>query len=65
MESMYNLTDRADNCGTLRDFVPFALFKKRENHPWRSVNFSKVAGCKPVTLLKLTFLHGCFSRFLN
>ena len=46
MESMYNLTDRADNCGTLRDFVPFALFKKRENHPWRSVNFNKVADTK-------------------
>ena len=31
-------------CGTLRDLVPFAQFKKREKHPWRSVNFSKVAG---------------------
>ena len=30
-----------------------------------SVNFSKVAGLKPATLLKLTLLHGCFSRFLN
>ena len=28
-------------------------------------NFSKVAGLKPVTLLKLTLFHGCFSRFLN
>ena len=25
-------------------FVPFVQFKKREKHPWRSVNFSKVAG---------------------
>ena len=25
----------------------------------------KVAGLKPATLLKLTLLHGCFSRFLN
>ena len=31
-------------CGALRDFVPFAQFKKREKHPWWSVNFSKVAG---------------------
>ena len=31
----------------LRDLVPFVQFKKREKHPWRSVNFSKVAGaCK-------------------
>ena len=31
--------------GALRDLVPFVQFKKREKHPWRSVNFSKVAGC--------------------
>ena len=43
--------------------VPFAQFKKREKHPWKSVNFSKVAGF--ATLLKLTLLHGYFSRFLN
>ena len=47
----------------LRDLVPFLQFKKRKKHPWRNV-FSKVAG-KPATLLKLTLLHECFSRFLN
>ena len=26
----------------LRDFALFVQFKKREKHPWRSVNFSKV-----------------------
>ena len=26
----------------LRNLAPFAQFKKRENHPWRSVSFSKV-----------------------
>ena len=31
-------------CGALHDLVPFVRFKKREKHPWRSVNFSKVAG---------------------
>ena len=31
-------------CGALRDLIPFGKFKKREKHPWRSVNFSKVAG---------------------
>ena len=51
------------NYGALRDFVPFVQFKKREKHPWRSVTFS----CRltPATLLKVTHLHGCFSRFLN
>ena len=49
----------------LRNLVPFVQFKKPEKHSWRSVNFSKVAGFKPATLLKLTLLHGCFSRFLN
>ena len=31
-------------CGALRDLVAFVLFKKREKHPWKGVNFSKVAG---------------------
>ena len=53
------------NCDALRDLVPFVQFLKSEKHPWRSVNFSKVAGFKPATLLKLTLLSGCFSRFLN
>ena len=46
-------------CGALRNLVPFVQFKKREKHPWRSVNFSKVTGWK------LTLLYGCFSHFLN
>ena len=33
-------------CDALHDLVPFVQFKKREEHPWRSVNFSKVAGLK-------------------
>ena len=52
-------------CDALRDLAPFIQFKKREKQPWRSLNFNKVAGLKPTTLLKLTFLHGCFSRSLN
>ena len=35
---------RTNICGALRDLVPFVQFKKREKHPRRSVNFSKVAG---------------------
>ena len=31
-------------CDALRDLVPFVQIKKREKDPWRSVNFSKVAG---------------------
>ena len=27
-------------CDVLRDLVTFAQFKKREKHPWRSVNFN-------------------------
>ena len=33
-----------------------------EKHPWRTVTFSKVAGFR---VLQVTFLHGCFSHFLN
>ena len=38
-------------CDALRDLVAFVRLKKREKHPWRSVD--------------LTLLHGCFSSFLN
>ena len=31
----------------------------------RSVTFSKVAVFYLATLLKVTLIHGCFSRFLN
>ena len=31
-------------CDALCDLVPFAQFKKREKHLWRSVAFRKVAG---------------------
>ena len=31
-------------CGALRDLVPLVQFTKREKHPWRSIDFSKVAG---------------------
>ena len=34
----------SDKCGALRYLVRFVQFKKRKKHPWRSVNFSKVAG---------------------
>ena len=52
-------------CDALPNLVPFVQSKKREKHPWRSINFSKVPGLKPATLLKLALLDGCFSRFLN
>ena len=51
-------------CDALHDLVPFVQFKKREKHLWRSVTFSKFSGYKPSTLLKVTLLSGCFSRFL-
>ena len=40
-------------CGALRDLVPCSQFKKREKRPWRSANFSKVAGWVFFTFLKL------------
>ena len=38
----------------LHNLVPFVQFKEVKKQPWRSA-----------TLLKVTFLHECFSRFLN
>ena len=40
-------------CDALRDLVLFVQFKKREKHPWRNVNFSKVAGWSLLLLLVL------------
>ena len=40
-------------CDALPDLVPFVQFEKREKQPWKSV-----------TLLKVTFLHVCFPRFI-
>ena len=40
MKGLFNI----NKCGALRDLVPFVQFKKREKHPWRRVDFSKVAG---------------------
>ena len=31
-------------CDALRDLVAFVQLKKRDRHPWRSVDFNKVAG---------------------
>ena len=39
----------------LRDLVSFVQLKKSEKHP----------KFKPATLIKVTFLRGCFSCFLN
>ena len=46
-------------------FGTICAIKKRENHPQRSVNLSKIVDWKlePTTLLKVTLLHGCFSCF--
>ena len=44
----------------LRDLLPFAQFEKRENHPWRSVNLSKVAGLKPAKTIFL-LVETCFT----
>ena len=33
-----------DKCDALHDLVSFVQFQKREKHPWRRINFSKVAG---------------------
>ena len=49
--SSKNVTSSGTSSDDLRDLVPFAQFQKREKHPWRSVNFSKVANSKSNTPL--------------
>ena len=43
LRSLFKVNDKRIICDVLRNFVPFVQFKKHEKHPWRSVNFSKVA----------------------
>ena len=59
------ITCLSNICDTLLNLVPFVQFKKREKKPAGFSNFTKVKLLKPATLLKVTLLHGCFSRFLN
>ena len=40
-------------CGVLRSLVPFAQFKNREKHPWRSVTKSNTPPWVFLTFLKL------------
>ena len=56
--------DLKNICDALRDLVPFVQFKKREKHPWKSVNFSKVE-CnlkifrKPSRMQIVVFVREC------
>ena len=50
--------------GDLRGFVPFVQFKKHEN-THGVVLLLVSCWLKPVTLLKVTLLYGCFSYFSN
>ena len=43
----------------LHNLVPFVQFKEREKQPWGSDSFS----LKLATLLKVSFVHGCFYLF--
>ena len=39
-----NTSAKIQHCHTLRDLLSFVQFENRENYPWRSVTFSKIAG---------------------
>ena len=58
--AMLHFAKYEDTCNALRDLVPFVHFKKREKHPWRSANFSKVAGFSLSRFLNFT--NGTKSR---
>ena len=60
IEYVFNKLVRFSIWNPLHDLVPFLQFKNREKNLRKSATFSKVA-----TLLKLTLLHGRFSRLLN
>ena len=49
-------------CDALRDLVTLVQFKKREKRPWRSVNFSKVAGFIRRLQQNQIKVHGVFKK---
>ena len=50
-------------CDVLRDLVPFVLYKKREKHPWRSVNFSSKVADFSLQLTKINTPQWVFFTF--
>ena len=56
-EQKNEITRRLYRSLTARFGVICTFFKKRKKHPWRSVTLKL-----PAALLKVTHLHGCFSR---
>ena len=48
---------KTDICGALRVSVSFVQFKKREKHPWRSVNFITKINTPPWVFFTLFKLH--------
>ena len=51
-------------CDALRDLVPFVQFEKREKHPRRSVNFSKVSA-SACNVTKINTLPWVFFTFFK
>ena len=65
-----SLRRRGSICGALHDLVPSVQFKNVTNTHGRVLILVKLQAeqsCRlqPVTLLKLTLLHRCFSHFFN
>ena len=55
-------------CDGLHDLVPFVQFKKREKHPWRSVNFITKINTPPwvfFTFFKLYKWYQIPQRIIN
>ena len=63
-ESNGNMRHDTCICGALRDLVQFVQFKKREKHPWRSVNFSKLQA-SPCNFTKINTPPWVFFTFFK
>ena len=49
-------------CDVFRNLVPFVQFKKRENHPWRNVNFSTKINTPPWVFFTFFKLYKCYQN---
>ena len=61
---MLNVEGFQNICGALHNLAPFYNLKNVKNTHGEVLLLVKLQA-EPVTLLKVTLLHGCFSRYLN
>ena len=59
MNNQVRMIHFSEKYDALHNLVPFVQLKKREKHPWRSVNFSNASQMHPQILYKILKIRRC------